>query len=242
MKHPLLTLALCSAGLAAGPVAAADPDGGTATDQVITLSTQSGGGDWAGAYVSGSLSYASTSARYCDGFDGGVADCNNPGDTMPEPKPSGGMIGLTGGYDWQSGQLVFGVAGDLMIGNLSDAVGDTFDYGCDDACGLEVSSIAMLRGRIGYDMGAILPYATAGIAVTQATMFSPGYASVDGTYRNTVVGLGADYRINDKMSAGIEVLHLLKGDDPILNADFCTECGPTAFSATLARFTLSYRF
>lgn len=77
--------------------------------------------------------------------------------------------------------------------------------------------------------------------MTRATAVSPGYPSVDGTYRNTVLGLGTDYRVNDKLSAGFEVLHLLQGDDPIINNDFCGDCGPTAFSATLARVTLSYR-
>lgn len=244
MKYSLLALALCTAGIAAGPVAAADPDGATATDHTISLSTQSGSGTWAGAYVSGTLSYAATRANYCAGFNGDQNDCNTPTEANPEPKPKGAMFGITGGYDWQSGKLVFGVAGDLMTGNLSGQGVNSNGYGCGtpDGCGLEVSRITMLRGRIGYDMGAILPYATAGIAVTQATMFSPGYPSVDGTYQNTVIGLGADYRINDKMSAGFEVLHLLKGDEPILNDGFCGGCGVSAYSATMARFTLSYRF
>lgn len=244
MKNILLVLALSSAGLAAGPVAAADPKAATTTDQSISLSTQSGSGSWAGAYVSGNLSYASARGRYCQGFLGDFSDCNDPSDQMPEPEPAGEMIGISGGYDWQSGKLVFGVAGDLMFGNLSGYADSSGGYGCGSpfGCGLEVSRITMLRGRIGYDMGAILPYATAGVAVTQATMVAPGYPSAEGTYQNTVFGLGADYRINDKMSAGFEVLHLLKSDEPIPNDGFCNGCGVSAYSATMARFTLSYRF
>lgn len=67
------------------------------------------------------------------------------------------MIGISAGYDWPSGRYVYGVAGDLMFANLSDAVPSTSDYGCYDGCGLDVNSIAMLRGRLGYDMGKFLP-------------------------------------------------------------------------------------
>ena len=239
MKH-ILILALIATGISSPLVVAADP---VSDNQSLTMSTQSAGPTWAGAYVSGNLSYASTSAFYCDGFDGDEYDCNAPDESlMPEPQPSGAIIGISAGYDWQSGRYVYGVAGDLMFASLSDVVPSTPAYGCDAGCGLDVNRIAMLRGRLGYDMGKFLPYVTAGLAVTRASASPPGYPSVDGTYRNTVLGLGTDYRINDKTSAGFEVFHLLQGDDPIINDAFCGDCGPTAFSATLARVTLSYRY
>lgn len=157
------------------------------------------------------------------------------------------MFGITGGYDWQNGTLVYGVAGDLMIGNLSDGVGDSDDpsYGCgivDEGCGLEVSNIAMLRGRIGYATGDFLPYITAGVAVTQATAFGNNEDPVDGTYTNAVIGVGAEYMVSETLSAGFDILQIIEGDETIVFDDFCTGCGPTHFSATLARFTLAYRF
>jgi hypothetical protein len=102
--------------------------------------------EWAGGYVGGSLDYTTSSALYCDGFDGDEYDCHDPADGLPEPSPKGSMIGVTGGYDWQSGVHVYGVAGDLMFGDLSDVVGNGTDpnNGCSGGCGLEVSSIARL--------------------------------------------------------------------------------------------------
>lgn len=203
--------------------------------------------NWTGGYVGGSLAYVSSKAFYCDGFEDDEYDCNDPADSMPEPTPEGAMIGVTGGYDWQRGSFIYGVAGDLMLGDFQDSVDTTADprYGCGDGCGLEITGMAMLRGRVGYAVGDLLPYVTAGIAVTQATAVEGDVSSQDGTYDNIVVGLGADYMVSESISAGFDILHLLEGDEPIINDDFCEICrapGATAFSATMARVTVAYRF
>jgi outer membrane immunogenic protein len=200
--------------------------------------------DWTGGYVGGSLANVASQALYCDSFDGDEYDCDDPDDGLPKPSPEGGMIGVTGGYDWQNGDIIYGIAGDVMFGDLSDVVGDSADpsYGCSGGCGLDVSSIAMLRGRIGYATGDFLPYLTAGVAVTQAAAFEPGGDTVDGTFTNAVVGVGAEYIVSETLSAGFDILQLIEGNEQILNDDFCTDCGATSFSTTIARFTLAYRF
>lgn len=200
--------------------------------------------NWTGGYVGASLGYAFSRALYCDNNSGPPYLCDDPADGLPEPSPEGGLIGITAGYNWQSGMMVYGLVGDLMFGDLSNVVGDSTApvYGCGGGCGLEVSSIAMLRGRLGYDMGDILPYASLGVAVTHAAAFEDGATSNDGTYTNVVVGLGADYMLTDTLSTGFEVMHLIEGDETIFNDPFCAGCGATNFSATLARVTLAYRF
>lgn len=201
--------------------------------------------DWTGGYVGGSLAYVMSSATYCDNSSGPPYLCSDAADGLPEPEPSGVMYGLTAGYNFQSGNIVYGIAGDLLFGDLSDVAGDTISpsYGCTGAgCGLEVSSIAMLRGRIGYDAGQIMPFATAGIAWTEASAFSNGQPLYDGTYTNFVFGLGLDYAVSDTMTVGFDVLHLFEGNDTIFNDFLCADCGATEFSATIARINIAYRF
>ena len=237
-------VALLSSGAFGGNL---DP---VAADPIIPAVVQTAPSvtNWSGAYVGGSLAYTTGSALYCDGdANGDDYDCDDPSDGLPEPTPEGGMIGITGGYDWQRGNIVYGVAGDLMFGDLSDGVDSSTDpyYGCgsgDARCGLEISSVAMLRGRVGFATGDFLPYITAGLAVTQATAFDNASDPVDGTYTNAVIGVGAEYMVSDTMSVGLDLLQIIEGSEVIIFDDFCTDCGPTHFSATMARFTLSYRF
>lgn len=199
--------------------------------------------DWSGGYVGGSLGYAMHSAFYCD--DGAAfASCSDPDTSLlPNPEPEGGIIGVTAGYDWQNGSIVYGIAGDLMFGDLSDTVGDTAGFGCASGCGLEVTSVAVVRGRVGYDMGNFLPYATAGVAMTQASSFEGGDDGSDGTFTNLVVGLGADYRVSDTITVGMDFLHLLENDDSFYDDTApCGFCGVTTFSANIVRFNVAYRF
>lgn len=229
--------------VAAATVAIADEAPIFATQSAANLTGAAP--DWTGGYVGGSLGSTASRALYCDSFDGDEYDCNDPADGLPEPSPEGPMIGITGGYDWQSGDYVYGIAGDLMFGDLSDVVGNSTDptYGCGAGCGLEVSSIAILRGRLGYSMGGFLPYVTAGVAVTQAAVFQPGDPTFEGTYTHAVVGAGADYMVTETLSAGIDLMQLIETNEPILSEDFCGgNCGATNFSATIARVTLAYRF
>src|ERR1700744_1197536 len=84
---------------------------------------------WAGPYLGANLGYA-----------WGSVD-NNP------TNPSGVLGGLQGGYNWQSGPLVFGVEGDLEV------------TGADDRFAPWKFSnpwFGTVRGRVGYAFNNIL--------------------------------------------------------------------------------------
>jgi outer membrane immunogenic protein len=59
---------------------------------------------------------------------------------------SGGMIGGTAGYNWQMGQWVLGVEGDVDWTNFK---GNTV-VGCPFGCQTSNSWLATVRGRVGY--------------------------------------------------------------------------------------------
>ncbi|NPD21064.1 outer membrane protein [Alterinioella nitratireducens] len=226
-------------------VTVASADGYTApqpTPEPVVVETQADH-DWSGAYVGGTLSYFSGSTAFCDNSFLGT-ECNNLQVDTPEPEAEGGMIGVTAGYDWQSGSLVYGVVGDLMFGDLSGMAPSNINYGCGAGCEYDVQSVAMLRGRLGYAMNDFLVYGSAGVAISRVSIGETGVSSSDDTVTNFVVGLGGEYMLSDNLSAGLEVLHFIESDDSVIDDAFCGvgNCGGTDFSATAVRAALVYRF
>lgn len=202
---------------------------------------------WTGGYVGGSLGYFSGQSTVCvDGFVGYECD---PGPTLPdlpEPSPEGAVVGISAGYDWQRGNLVYGIAGDLLFGDLSDSAPTSGTYGCADGCLLDVNSIAMLRGRIGYAANdSLLTYVTAGIAASNVSLNFEGgtIGPNDGVFANGIVGIGGEYRLTDQVSFGLEYLHFIESEgDVLFRSTTCPTCGVTNYSADLLRVTLAYRF
>ena len=96
---------------------------------------------WIGPYLGGNLGYEWGSTS------------NNP------TRPSGIAGGIQGGYNWQSGQFVFGAEADIQLA----AANDTF-------APWKFSNpwFGTVRGRAGYAIGSLLLYGTAGPRVRRA--------------------------------------------------------------------------
>jgi outer membrane immunogenic protein len=93
--------------------------------------------------------------------------------------------GVHAGYNWQKdGPFVFGIEGDVSFG-------DDIDY------------LASIRGRLGFALDNLLIYGTAGAA----------FIGVEDSFGETfhdngwVFGVGADYKIAQNMSVGLEGLY-----------------------------------
>src|SRR6476620_1381795 len=89
------------------------------------------------------------------GIVGGGAWENGSGD----PKMKGGFVGGTAGYNWQTGNVVFGIEAD---GSWADVNASA------TALGVTVTSktdaLGTVRGRIGYAVNNVLFYGTGGYA------------------------------------------------------------------------------
>ena len=142
---------------------------------------------------------------------------------------SGGFVGAAAGYNVQSGDLVFGVEGDVAWSNIT-ANGSSFwdyDYGGadfgDTETTLDVSldAFATLRGRAGLAMDRFLPYVTAGVAWGSVTTSVDSYNTnniVDDTFIDSesstesmfgfAAGLGAEYAVTDTIRVKAEYLYL----------------------------------
>jgi outer membrane immunogenic protein len=73
---------------------------------------------------------------------------------------SGGLVGGTIGYNYQAGQAVFGVEGDI---DWADINGSTTS-GCPTTCKTSDSWLSTVRGRLGYAADRFMPFVTGGVA------------------------------------------------------------------------------
>src|SRR5688500_4887311 len=74
---------------------------------------------------------------------------------------SGGLIGGTLGYNWQTGPLVFGVEGDVAWSNIH---GSFTNAACPLGCETQNTWLGTARARLGYAAGRFMPYVTGGAA------------------------------------------------------------------------------
>lgn len=103
--------------------------------------------------------------------------------------------GLYTGYNWQSGQIVYGVEGDVAYnGEKADTYPDL-----EGKAGWNGS----LRGRVGYDMNPFLIYGTAGVAI-QDNKLSDATSSDSKTAVGYTVGAGAEAFVTSNITARLE--------------------------------------
>lgn len=112
-------------------------------------------GDWDGAYVGVFGGYGWGTLTDEDG------EFSPPG---TEFDTTGWMLGVNAGADFTiSEAIVAGLVGDIAWSNQT---ADT-DFGLDSAT---INWQGSIRGRLGFDGGAFLPYVTAGLAFANATV------------------------------------------------------------------------
>ena len=112
--------------------------------------------NWTGLYV---------------GINGGGAWGRSDWTSTNEFDVSGGMVGGTIGYNWQSGNWVYGLEGDI---DWTDISGRTH-FACSFGCKTSNSWLATVRGRVGYAYDRFLPYITGGLAVGDIRARTPGF-------------------------------------------------------------------
>jgi outer membrane immunogenic protein len=119
-------------------------------------------------------------------------------------QQTGASVGLTGGYNYQTGQAVFGVEGDIGIANPSGANGLAV-HGTG-----KTTSIGTLRGRIGYAVDRALIFATAGYAGAnvKGTLTGTGFDYSNSNYHNGfALGAGLEYAFTNNISGKAEYLY-----------------------------------
>jgi outer membrane immunogenic protein len=175
--------------------------------------------NWTGAYV---------------GLNGGGGwgHSNFSAPFAGSPNLSGGLIGGTLGYNYQVGQAVFGVEGDVDWSNIrgSSTCGAGF------SCSTRNDWLGTARGRLGFAMDRFMPYVTGGAAFGNIKTSVAGVGDTSNTKLGWTLGGGVEAAIAGPWTAKIEYLYVDLG-----HAD--SMLGSTAnFHTNIVRAGLNYRF
>jgi outer membrane immunogenic protein len=152
---------------------------------------------------------------------------------------SGAQVGGTAGYNWQSGNAVFGLEGDLDWSNLKGSATTTL---CPFGCNTSDTWLSTVRGRAGYAFGGVLPYVTGGLAVGDIRAGFPGFATASATNAGWTVGGGIEVALPGNWSAKAEYLHVDLG-----RFDCGVDCGAAgtdnvSMHDNVVRAGLNYHF
>jgi outer membrane immunogenic protein len=221
MRHSLVLMVaagLSGLGMVSTPALAAGP-----------------AGYWTGAYVGLQGGYSKATAEF-----------TAPGETVPfgTIDMTGWVWGARGGLDMQSGNIVFGLLGDVNFSNINANVINLGGGGSD--VNATIDRVGSFRGRIGMAMNNWMIYGTAGLGVAHVnatvTNLAPGDTGSD-TASNTHVGwtagIGAEMALTSNLTLGAEWLYsdygsrLYHFDDGVGTIDANTGIKSNAFLVSL---------
>lgn len=184
------TVLLLAAGVSALAISSA-----SAADLIIDTPVEAGvvqaSGNWDGAFIGvfGGYAWGETSAD------------DAPAGT-PFPEPAGWLLGVNAGANFTlDNGIVLGVVGDIAWADLTDTL-------VQPPFGSITSTIdwqGSLRGRVGFDGGAFLPYLTAGLAVAHNNLEAVGLGAGedDATHVGWTAGAGVEFAATENLSVDL---------------------------------------
>lgn len=149
----------------------------------------------------------------------------------------GATIGMN--HQWHS--FLVGIEGDISATDISAQ-----KHISNFAYKLETNWLATIRPRIGYSLGAFLPYVTAGLAIGDVNMSSPGnnnkftLLSNKQTQYGWTIGGGLETAISSNLSLKAEYLYVRLADTSYTNSIGINY--NTQFYENLLRLGINYRF
>jgi outer membrane immunogenic protein len=153
---------------------------------------------------------------------------------------SGGMVGLTAGYNWQAmgSPWVFGLEGDIDWTNIK---GSFVNAICTTGCQTQNNWIGTVRGRVGYAWDRVMPYITGGLAVGDIEATQVGLAGVHDTNVGWTAGVGIEAALAGNWTAKLEYLHIDLGH---VNCGVvaCAPATSVGFHTDQVRAGVNYRF
>jgi outer membrane immunogenic protein len=161
------------------------------------------------------------------GYGWGTSDVAAPGSF----DTTGGLIGGTLGYNWQMGQAVFGLEGDI----------DWTDLRGSGVCGVTTCEtrndwLSTVRGRLGFAVNRFLPFVTGGAAFGNIKNSIAGVGDADESKVGWTLGGGVEAAIAGPWTAKIEYLYADLGHGAsVLGSD-------ASFKTNIVRGGINYRF
>ncbi len=142
-------------------------------------------------------------------------------------NPSGFAGGGQVGYNWQSGQFVFGGETDIQFSGADDTFAP---YKFSNPW------FGTLRGRAGIALNNILLYATGGFAYGDLKGELPGLSETK-THTGWAGGLGMEVGFTPNWSAKVEYLYM-----DLASRSYSITGGDNGLQANMVRFGINYHF
>jgi outer membrane immunogenic protein len=178
---------------------------------------------WSGLYVGisggGVVSFQGSNIQYFAPASGFAA-------ATPGFVPEGGFAGGHIGYNWPRDHLVLGIEADVQATDMSDKYFGTYPSNSGPV-GIEarqfVDYFGTVRGRLGYDLGRTLIYATGGFAfggvrdrlVLTNAGFGTDTLKKDTIMNGFVLGAGAEHNFARAWSAKLEYQYIDLGSEKL---------------------------
>jgi len=217
--------------------------------------------NWTGFYIGVNAGYG------WGEIDDAITPLPQPGFGFPPfsvgSEPDGFIGGIQIGYNWQTGNFVWGIETDFQGSTLDEtttlALGPPAPAGTRQRVTTELDWFGTVRGRLGVTfMPELLAYVTGGFAygdvtVSSRTRFAPGPAftyvgSGSSTETGWTVGGGLEYSFLGNWSAKVEYLYVsLSAPSHVAlpqapNAPFRVRHSVGDLDLNIVRFGLNYRF
>ncbi|MGH8032208.1 MAG: outer membrane protein [Luteimonas sp.] len=191
-------------------------DGSDDSDRSVTFDTNRDG------RFNDTVRTAAGANAFSPGFCGGQATSARPTTGCRDDK-GGAEYGLRGGYDWQTGGLVYGVVVEYTKNDARDRQSAFSTTPAFYTFTRDLDSMIAVRGRIGYAFGEsqdFLAYFTAGgvqakidHSFTTSNAANSFAANGDDKANGYQAGIGFERLVNDHFSVGLEYLYTEVEDD-----------------------------
>jgi outer membrane immunogenic protein len=172
------------------------------------------------------------------GINGGGGFGRSTWDSTGSFDISGGLVGGTVGYNYQFGQGVVGIEGDI---DWADINGTTNTF-CGFGCKTSDHWLSTVRGRLGYAADRFMPFVTGGAAFGDIRASTPGFAGGNNTNAGWTVGAGLEFAIAGNWTAKAEYLYVDLGK---FNCGISCGAAVTdnvSFTTNIVRAGVNYRF
>jgi outer membrane immunogenic protein len=165
--------------------------------------------NWSGVYLGATIGFgwANTNVTELDNY----SFSDFVGDTEFDFDSDGILGGAFIGYNWQSGNFVYGVEADISATGIDNAVENTMNPGSGESFSTNIDWFGTVRGRLGYAADRWMPYVTGGVAFADITSSyndpeDDNFAVASGTVWGWTIGAGAEYALTDNWTLRGEYL------------------------------------
>lgn len=186
---------------------------------------------WTGLYLGVTAGYAWNNSSMWDASANAALNLDSDGFI------GGGTIG----YNFQSGQVVWGLEADFSYTDLDSGVRGVGYFGQSRA---SIDWLSTIRGRVGLDMNGWMPYVTAGLAIADAeTIVNAGANGKSETLTGWTVGGGLEVKLDRNWSFKTEYLYVDLGDISIRTPPLAAPPLRTSFDDLhIIRAGINYKF